>query len=116
MVERSLVFFEKYGPVKQDGVTFSVEAFSPAVTSGDGDFVTADTLWDFKVSKAEPTKEHTLQLLMYWIMGQRCSGAEFSYFKNLTRLGIFNPRLNKVYTRQIAEIPPHIIKRYDSLL
>ncbi|KAA6204631.1 MAG: hypothetical protein DU429_09060 [Candidatus Tokpelaia sp.] len=114
MVERSMSFFAQYGPVVQDGVIFSFEAFSSVVTSGDGDFATADTLWDFKVSKAEPTKDHTLQLLMYWIMGQRCNGAKFAYFKNLTRLGVFNPRLNKVYTLDISDISPQIIQEVEN--
>lgn len=93
MVTRSLRFFKKYGPITSDGFTFE-GGYTPTVSAGDGDFLTVDTLWDFKVSTQEPTKEHTLQLLMYYIMGKHSKKEEFL---NIAKIGIFNPRLNKVY-------------------
>lgn len=48
------------------GFTFK-GGYSPIVTAGDGDYLTKDTLWDFKVSKKELNSKHTLQLLMYYI-------------------------------------------------
>lgn len=98
MVNRSLFFFNTYGPITADGFTFE-GGYSKVVDTGDGDFLTKDTLWDFKVSKAKPTKEHTLQLLMYYIMGKK-SGKEI--FKNIRKIGIFNPRLNEVYIYEIG--------------
>lgn len=105
MVKRSIVFFEKYGPIIKDGFTFE-GGYTSIVNTGDGDFLTADTLWDFKVSKAEPKKEYTLQLLMYYLMGVESIHNEFNSIK---KLGIFNPRLNKVYTIDIDNISPEII-------
>ncbi len=107
MVERSLNFFKEYGPILVDGFTFEPTGYTSIVNSGDGDFLTDDTLWDFKVSKNKPTSKHTLQLLMYWIMGQHSRKTEF---KNITKLGIFNPRLNTVYTLNIADISTDIIQ------
>ena len=66
MVNRSKDFFKKYGPIIKDGFTFE-GAYTDIVNSGDGDFLTSDTLWDFKVSSKSPTSENTLQLLMYYI-------------------------------------------------
>mgnify|MGYP004498912689 FL=1 len=63
-------------------------------------------MWDFKVSKSVPTSKHTLQLLMYWVMGQH-SGQEV--FKNISKLGIFNLRLNKVYIYDTSNISKDII-------
>lgn len=107
MVDRSLCFFEKYGPITKNGFTFEENGYTATVSSGDGDFLTSDTLWDFKVSKSKPKKEHTLQLLMYWIMGQH-SGQDI--FKTITKLGIFNPRLNTVYLLNVSNIPSETIK------
>lgn len=107
MVMRSMQFFDEYGPVKSTGFTFEPNGYTITVHSGDGDYLTADTLWDFKVPKSEPTNKHTLQLLMYWIMGQH-SGNKI--FENIEKLGIFNPRLNKVYTININKVPKEIIK------
>ena len=109
MVKRALNFFKEYGPVVEEGFTFE-GGYTDIVNTGDGDFITADTLWDFKVSISEPKKEHTLQLLMYYLMGIR------SIHKNLhtiKRLGIFNPRLNKVYLLNISDIPREVIKTVE---
>lgn len=129
LVKRSVSFFDKYGPITKDGFTFepikqnakayekmiktgkgTYGGYTATVNSGDGDFLTADTLWDFKVSKSKPTNKHTLQLLMYWIMGQH-SGQEF--YKSITKLGIFNPRLNTVYLLDIKNISDEIIETVE---
>ena len=125
MIQRSIEFFKIYGPIKQDGFSFepvngnkddydkmiktntgTYGGYTATVSTGDGDFLTTDTLWDFKVSKSAPTSKHTLQLLMYWVMGQH-SGQEV--FKNISKLGIFNPRLNKVYIYDTTNISKDII-------
>ena len=128
-VRRSITFFEKYGPVTKDCFTFepvnpnkddyyemlisnngSFGGYTATVSQGDGDFLTSDTLWDFKVSKLKPTNKNTLQLLMYWIMGQH-SGQEI--YKKITKLGIFNPRLNVIYLLDIKKIPKDIIETVE---
>jgi hypothetical protein len=110
MVERSIAFWKDYGPITKDGFTFEDKGYTSTVNSGDGDYLTEDTLWDFKVSKSKPTNKHTLQLLMYWIMGQHSEKKEF---KNITKLGIFNPRLNVVYTLRISDVPSEVIKEVE---
>lgn len=107
MVERSIAFWNKYGPIIKDGFTFEPTGYTQTVNTGDGDFLTSDTLWDFKVSKSKPTNKHTLQLLMYWIMGQHSGKVEF---KGINKLGIFNPRLNTVHILKIEDVPKDIIK------
>ena len=106
MVNRSLKFFDTYGPNVLDGFTFE-GGYTDVVSAGDGDFTTKDTLWDFKVSKAPIKKEHTLQLLMYWRMGLHSIHPEF---KSIQYLGIFNPRLNTVSRIAVTDIPVEIIK------
>ncbi len=125
MVKRGYCFFNKYGPIVKDGFTFEPKkkdekayekmiktgkgtygGYTATVDSGDGDFLTTDTLWDFKVSKSKPTNKHTLQLLMYWIMGQH-SGQEI--YKEITKLGFFNPRLNTVYLLNVKNVSDEII-------
>lgn len=111
MVDRSLNFFKEYGPITKEGFTFEYGGYTTLVNSGDGDFLTETTLWDFKVSKAEPKKEATLQLLMYYLMGLRSIHKEFQSIK---QLGIYNPRLNKVYLLNIDDIPQDIIEKVSS--
>lgn len=105
LVERSLAFFEKYGPITKDGFTFE-GGYTDKINTGDGDFLTRDTLWDFKVSKADPTSKHTLQLLIYYLMGIHSKHNEFD---EIEYLGIYNPRLNRVYRLEINKIPKEII-------
>lgn len=107
MVERSLTFWKEYGPVIKDGFTFE-GGYTDIVSSGDGDYLTRDTLWDFKVSKEEPKSKYTLQLLMYYIMGCHSIHQEF---KQIEKLGIFNPRKNKVYIANISLISSEIIEK-----
>lgn len=107
MVNRGLKFLEQYGPIKAVNFTFGPDGYTQIVDSGDGDLLTEDTLWDWKVIKASPTKDHTLQIVMYWLMGKH-SGNEI--FKNVNKVGIFNPRLNKVYLLETSKIPQEIIE------
>ena len=84
--------------------------YTSTVDAGDGDYLTNDTMWDFKVSKAEPTNKHTLQILMYYIMGKH-SG--MSIFKNINKLGFFNPRLNAMYVLDVDKIPAETIRAVE---
>ncbi|MBR1763406.1 MAG: hypothetical protein IJ731_08610 [Eubacterium sp.] len=111
MVKRSVKFFEEYGPITQDGFTFKPNGYSMKVSSGDGDFLTKDTMWDFKVSKNPIKSKHTLQLLMYWIMGQH-SGNEI--FKGITKIGFFNPRQNKIMLLDVNQIDKSIIEYVEN--
>lgn len=106
MVERSIKFFEKYGPIIKDGFTFE-GGYTKIIDSGDGDFLTYDTLWDFKVSSSNPKSQHTLQLLVYYLMGKNSIHNEFN---SIEKLGIFNPRLNCAFLKDINEIPKNIIE------
>lgn len=129
LVDRSATFFEKYGPITKDGFTFEPSkpngkayekmirsgkgtygGYTATVDSGDGDFLSKDTLWDFKVSKSKPTSKNTLQLLMYWIMGQHSGQA---VFKDITKLGIFNPRLNTVFLLNMSKVSAETIKTVE---
>lgn len=110
MVLRSKRFFDEYGPKVLDGFTFK-GGYTNVVTSGDGDFTTEDTLWDFKVSKLPYKKEHTLQLLMYWRMGLHSVHPEFQKIKYL---GIFNPRLNTVSRIAVKDIQVEVIQKVEA--
>ena len=109
MVNRAVFFFEKYGPVKIDGPTFP-GGYTDTVSTGDGDFVTEDTLWDFKVSKQKVTPKQTLQILMYYLLWRRSSNANLVTIENL---GLFNPRQNIVYLKSIADISPDVLTEID---
>ena len=112
MVKRSVAFWEEYGPIIWDGFTFE-GAYTNTIASGDGDYLTIDTLWDFKVLKAGPKSTHTLQLLVYYIMGMHSIHYEFSTIK---RLGVFNPRLNTIYTLEIEKISKEIIEEVSTVV
>ncbi|MGL4183979.1 MAG: hypothetical protein ACRCRP_02480 [Metamycoplasmataceae bacterium] len=115
MVERSIDFFKEYGPVKGDGFSFynpktKESGYTEIITIGDGDFYTENVLWDFKVSKNKITSAHTLQVLIYYIMGIH---ANLDDFKTINKLGFFNPRLNKVYLFDLNKIDKEIIKEVE---
>jgi len=105
LVKRVLAFFDKYGPVVKDGFTFE-GGYTDIISSGDGDLLTEDTLWDLKVVKTGLTSKYTLQVLIYYLMGLNSIHPEF---QNITKLGFVNPRLNKVYTLSVDKIPKEVI-------
>lgn len=130
LVLRSISFWKQYGPVVETGFTFespeqkkqgfrdksSLDAYisggyTYAVANGEGDYLTKDTLWDYKVSKSKPKTRDTLQILMYWIMGKH-SGQDV--YKGINHVGIYNPRLNMAYLLDITKVSDdviHIIER-----
>lgn len=109
MINRCLYFFKQYGPITQDGFTFE-GAYTSTINAGDGDFLTKDTLWDIKVSKNKPKKEQTLQLLIYYIMGKHSHNKGF---KDINKIGVFNPRLNSVWLFEMSQLSTDIIKEIE---
>ena len=111
MVNRSLDFWKEYGPVVSDGFNFNGEngnsGYTRKVDAGDGDFLTEDTIWDFKVIKKEPDTVYAVQLLLYWIMSQHTWSEKF---RKVSKIGIYNPRLNKAYILPIALISNEAIR------
>ncbi|MDT0157243.1 hypothetical protein Q9R19_06345 [Microbacterium sp. ARD32] len=116
MLARTQAFFAEYGPVTKDGFVFADPVrdllgepggYTDLVDSGDGDFLTTDTLWDMKVSANKPTKDQTLQLLMYFLMGKESGLPEFA---GLTHVGLFNPRLATVHRLAVADVPAETIQ------
>ena len=105
VVKRGILFFKKYGPIIRDGFTFE-GGYTDIINMGDGDFLTFDTLWDFKVSKNKPTSVHTLQLLIYYIMGKH---SIYKEFQSISKLGIFNPKLNCAYLKDVSDISQDVI-------
>lgn len=110
MVKRNLNLFKVYGNPVLNGFVFK-GGYTSTVSTGDGDFVTPDTLWELKVSVREPTKEWTLQTLMYWIMG--LNSEQYEIFEKVKYLGIVNPRKNAVYRIAVADIPMKVIEAVE---
>ena len=110
-IERSLRLFAKYGPVVKYGFDFEPSGYTEIISAGDGDFLTADTLWDFKVSKSAPPAKDALQVLIYWIMGKH-SGQKV--FENINKLAIWNPRLNAAYILETSRIHDQIIREIEN--
>ena len=77
----------------------------------DADFMTYDTVWDFKVKKTKINAKHTLQLCIYWLLGLHSTDSE--RYKKVNRLGFFNPRKNEVMTIDIAEIARETIHEIE---
>jgi hypothetical protein len=111
MVERGKKFFSEYGPIMKDGFTLD-GGYTKIIDKGDGDFLTSTTLWDFKVSINSPTSAHTLQLLIYYLMGKRSFLKDI--FTPLQYLGVFNPRLNAIYRIPIQSISETIVAEVES--
>ncbi|MBR2092886.1 MAG: hypothetical protein IJ904_02410 [Candidatus Methanomethylophilaceae archaeon] len=109
MLDRTMKFFDNFGPVMKFEPKFE-GGYTDMVSLGDGDFLTKDTIWDFKVSRYQPTHEQTLQLAMYYIMRKRSLRPEYTEMKNI---GIFNPCLNMVYIQRMKDVPEETIREIE---
>lgn len=105
-IERGMAFFATQRPITKNGFTCD-GGYTGLIRTGDGDYLTEDTLWDFKTSKRPPTKEHTLQLLIYYLMGIHSTHPEF---QTIDTLGIYNPILNTAYTIKVSEISNEVMQ------
>lgn len=110
MINRSLLFIKKYGPITKEGITFE-GGYTDKITSGDGDFVTDGIIWDFKLSPEGITTTNTLQLLIHYIMGKHSNYVEL---QDVYKLGFFNPRLNIVYLMDANEIDSEVISEVET--
>ena len=110
MVNRCVSVLSAEGLPVTCSFTFEPDGYTRTVNAGDGDFLSERTMWDIKVIRSRLTSKHTLQLLMYWIMG-RHSGQE--QFMKVERLGVINPRLCEVYTLEVSRIPEAVISAVE---
>lgn len=109
MVTRMVSFFAEYGPITSEGFTME-GGYTDIVSSGDGDFLTRDTLWDIKTSKNPPKTKDTLQVLMYYIMGKHSWN---SCFQTIQKIGLTNPRLNQIWLLDTRVIPTVVIQQVE---
>lgn len=100
MVNRCLEFLRIVGPVISDELTFE-GGYTELVSSGDGDYLTTDTLIDFKVSIKPFSNKWSLQLLMYYLLGLHSVHSEY---QSISQLCVFNPYENKSYIIQLTDV------------
>ena len=110
MVQRGVNFLERCGSVIKAGFTFE-GGYTDTVVNGDGDYLTKESLIDFKVIRSNINSNYTLQLLMYYLMGLHSIHTEF---KSVKYLAIFNPRKNIVYYFPIKRIPESVINEVST--
>ncbi len=106
MVQRGQAFLHRHAPLIRSGITFE-GGYTNLVSSGDGDYLTKDGLWDFKVSLRKPGSAETLQILMYYILGMRSVHPEFGHIRTI---GLFNPLRNQSYEIDLSEIPDDVFR------
>lgn len=109
MVARTLRFMDRVGPVVWEGFTFD-GGYTDRVTSGDGDLLTADGLWDLKVSRWPPNPTYTLQLLVYWRLGLHSTHPEYL---GVRRLGLYNARSDTMWSVPVARIGADAVRAVE---
>ncbi|WP_022772131.1 hypothetical protein [Butyrivibrio sp. AE2015] len=100
MVERCIFFLNDIGPIVESEVTFPY-GYTKLVSSGDGDYMTKDTLIELKVSKSALLPKWSLQLLMYYLLGIHSTN---EHFMDIESLCIYNPFENKSYVVRVDRI------------
>lgn len=111
MIKRAIIFFKKENVI-DSGMTFE-GAYTRNVSSGDADYLTEDTIWDMKVSKTEPNKDHTIQLIIYYLLMKKSIKYKDIQIK---KIGIFNPRKNISYTYELKNLNADILKNIYNMI
>ena len=106
MVNRGVSFLKHCSTEIKTGITFE-GGYTDIVVNGDCDYLTDNSLIDFKVLRGNVTKNHTLQILMYYLMGLH--SIHSSEFQKVKWLVIFNPRKNVVHYVSVRRIPEAVI-------
>ena len=102
-------FFGRFGePIRPGTWAISSERFQLV---GHIDFVSADTIWDLKVSSTGPSKVDLLQLLLYWVVfnDDPENNMEIAY------VGFCNPRMDVAWRMAVADIPGEVISSLKSV-
>lgn len=73
----------------------------------DYDYLTEDSLIDMKVLSKKITNKHTLQNILYWIIGMKSNE---KYFSNVKHLKFYDPRLNVEYQFDLDDLTPQLLK------
>ena len=106
MVNRGVSFLKHCSTEIKTGLNFK-GGYTDIVVNGDCDYLTNNSLIDFKVLRGNVTNNHTLQILMYYLMGLH--SIHSSEFQKVKWLAIFNPRKNVVYYINVRRIPEAVI-------
>lgn len=106
MTNRGVEFLQNSSNQIYPGLDFR-GAYTDIIVNGDCDYVTDNSIIDFKVIRGEISEKYTLQILMYYLMGLHSKHKEI--FEKLEWLAFFNPRKNLVYYHRISNIPESVL-------
>ncbi|MCS4537127.1 hypothetical protein NXS15_03245 [Mycoplasma sp. CSL7475-4] len=100
---------------KQLHLGFDIKgAENDIITAGDGDAIVGEYLIDIKTKKTGFTPKHTLQVLIYYLMGLNSYNEE--QFQKVKYLALYNPKSNIFNYIAIKDIPVSIIDDINSLI
>ena len=127
LVRRTLMFMDEYGPImvfdgkyqpdsydREEyfnllyGKSNNFGGYTATVNSGSNDFCTKDTIWNYHISWVRASSKQTLKILMNYIMAKDSGQKEY---KDINNLGIYNPRLNMIWTCPVSSIPKETIQK-----
>lgn len=74
---------------------------------GDYDYLTEDSIIDMKILSKKITNKHTLQIILYWIIGMK---SDKKHFSNVKHLQFYDPRLNVEYQFDLDDLTPQLLK------
>lgn len=106
MINRSLAYFKQQEHIIDVGERLFVK-YKGDTIYGDYDYLTEDSLIDMKVLSKKITNKHTLQIILYWIIGMKSDKKQFS---NVKHLKFYNPRLNVEYQFDLYDLTPQLLK------
>lgn len=102
MVHRAAEFFNRVG--RPTTIDFAVES-ADGCLYGDGDFLSPNSVIDFKTYSTDPTYEvaNRRQMVLYYVLGHFADPAVYPEFKTVKQLVLFNPRSDRTFVWRVDE-------------
>lgn len=107
LVERSIAMLKSFGKPVDKEMVF-IHSYNDILTHGDADYLVDDIIIDMKVSTKPITSKQTLQIFLYYLMGRH--EVDDKDYQKLKRIGIINPRMNKAFVYNPADLDPAIYR------
>lgn len=102
MVHRAAEFFNRFG--QPTTIDFAVES-ADGCLYGDGDFLSPSSVIDFKTYSTDPTQSvaNRRQMVLYYVLGHFVEPVDYSEFKTVKQLVMFNPRSDRTFIWRVDE-------------
>lgn len=111
LVQRGINFDRNYEETFSFDIYFDDNAYTKNISTGKIDFLTNDTIWNYKISDRKYDKNDILKIIIYYLMLKH---SDSKLYNEIKKVGIFNPKRNEAYVLEIKNIPKEFLDNIEN--